>query len=312
MAREIDRKLRLTAALVGAATRKDLARAFHRVNAATAFDVERAHKWLQGKASPREPQVYEDWAKLLDLGQPAQWIADCDSAAFLDAVCSRHQRDPDVLRRQVDDLGVLASPQEERGPTLAGTYACYRHALSPYLQGRLVRGKLTMAITPAAQRFAATWQETLATGHRLRFDGHATLRRELHIDVSDTAGDAHTVFYLFPPAPLGSVLAGFMLCAPLLGPEVRPSITRIVMIRLPAASARLDDAPGPLAPQESVAADLVSFGMPVAEPEVVDQRIVAFLGGSEGGGFDQIVGTAYRALAEVFDRSWLMARASAA
>src|SRR4030095_10089810 len=62
LAREIDRKLRLTAAFLGAATRKDLARAFHRVNAATPFDVERAHKWLQGRATPREPQVYEDWA----------------------------------------------------------------------------------------------------------------------------------------------------------------------------------------------------------------------------------------------------------
>ena len=68
MAVDIDRKLWLTAALVGAATRKELAAAFRGVNPATAFDLERAHKWLQGRAQPRERRVYEDWALLVDLG----------------------------------------------------------------------------------------------------------------------------------------------------------------------------------------------------------------------------------------------------
>ena len=311
LAREIDRKLRLTAALLGAVTRKELAAAFRKVNAATPFDVERAHKWLQGRARPREQQVYEDWAKLLDLGRPGQWIAECDSEAFLDEICTRHERDADALRRQVEGAGVLASPQEERGPPLVGTYACYRHALSPYLRGRLVRGELTIATAPAPQRLSATWEETLATGRRLRFAGRVTLKRELYIDVGDIAGDAHTVFCLFPPAPLVSVLAGFMLCAPLLGPEVQPSVTRIAMIRLPAPSPRLRDVPGALAPQELVAGDLASLGMPVAEPALVDQRIAAFLGGGNGGGFDQLDSAAYRALAEVFDSNWLP-RASAA
>ncbi len=309
MAREIGRKLRLTAAFLGVASRKELARAFHRVNAATAFDVDRAHKWLQGRANPREPQVYDDWAKLLDLGRSAQWIADCDSEAFLDAICTRHARDPDALRRQVDDAAVLPSPQGDRGPPLIGTYACYRHALSPYFRGRLVRGEMTITPAPGQSRLPATWQETLATGRRLRFEGHATLKRELHIDVDDTASDAHTVFCLFPPTPLGSVLAGFMLCAPLLGPEIQPSITRIAMVRLPAASARLRDIPGVMESQESVAADLMSFGMPIAEPALVDHRIMAFLGGGHGGGLDQLDNAAYRSLAEILDRSWLLSAA---
>src|SRR5262245_48901037 len=101
VARDIDRKLRLTAALLGAVTRKDLAAAFRRVNPATPFDIDRANKWLQGRARPREPQVYEDWAKLLDLGHPGAWIADCDSEAFLDAICARHRRDRDALLRQI-------------------------------------------------------------------------------------------------------------------------------------------------------------------------------------------------------------------
>jgi hypothetical protein len=42
--RNIDQKLRVTMALVGAVTLKDLAAAFRRVNPATSFDVERTHE----------------------------------------------------------------------------------------------------------------------------------------------------------------------------------------------------------------------------------------------------------------------------
>lgn len=79
MGRDIDWKLCLTAAFVGAVTRKDLAAAFRAVNPATAYDLERAHKWLQGRARPREPAVYDDWARLLDLGRPGAWVAGCDA-----------------------------------------------------------------------------------------------------------------------------------------------------------------------------------------------------------------------------------------
>ena len=72
MATDIGRKLCLTAALVGAVTRKDLAAAFRRVDPATPFDLGRAHKWLQGRSRPRERRVYEDWARLVDLGEPAE------------------------------------------------------------------------------------------------------------------------------------------------------------------------------------------------------------------------------------------------
>ena len=298
-------------ALLGAASRKDLARAFHGVNANTAFDVERAHKWLQGRASPREPQVYEDWAKLLDLGRSAQWIADCDSEAFLEAIGSRHHRDPDALRRQADGAAAPTSQQTDHGLPLAGTYACYHNSVSPYYRGRLIRGELTIATARASQRLSATYEETMAAGNRFRLDGAVTPKRALHIGVSEAAGEAQIIFLLFPPAPLVSVLAGIMCCAPLIGPEGQPSATRIAMVRLPAASPRLREAPAPLAPQASVAEDLAALGLPIAEPALVDQRIAALLGGGDGGGTDHIAIDAYHALADVFDRN-LMSTASAA
>ena len=307
MPRDIDRKLRLTAAVLGAVTRKDLAKAFRRINSATPFDVERASKWMQGRARPREQQLYEDWAKLLDLGRPAQWIAECDSEAFLEAICIRHGRDPATLRHEAAGSAALAGQPQDRGPPLAGTYACYRHAWSPYFRGRLVRGELS--ITAA---LSATYAEALVTGRLVVLDGAITMStRAVRMDVRDTADEEQVYFSLFPPTPLVSVLAGFMCGQSLVGPELEPSVTRIVMVRLPAPSPPLRDAPVSLGPQESVAKDLAALGVRVVEPAMVDQRMATFLRGGDGGGLDQIPSATYRALAELFDRSWLTSMAGA-
>ena len=310
MARDIDRKLRLTAALLGAATRKDLAAAFRRVNPATSFDIDRANKWLQGRASPREPQLYEDWAKLLDLGRTGAWIAECDSDTFLDAICARHQRDRDALRRQIErPAPPTVQQQQERGPPLAGTYACYSHAWSPYFRGRLIRGELSITVVPATQRLSATYAESLPTG-RLQVEGAVTLnKRALHIDVHQA--DAQVAFCLFRPAPPVSVLAGLMCGAPVIGPDVQLSITRIAMIRLPGPNPTLREADAYLAPQASVASDLAALGLSIAEPAAVDEHIATFLRGGDGRGPDLIDSDAYRALAELLDRTWLASTTTA-
>ena len=105
MTRDIDRKLRLTAALLGVPARKDLAAAFRRVNPNTTFDVTRADKWLHGRAKPRDPKVYEDWSKLLGLDRPGHWIASCDYEDFLAEVAALHGRDPKELRQRLDGQG---------------------------------------------------------------------------------------------------------------------------------------------------------------------------------------------------------------
>ena len=105
MANNISQKLRLTAALIGAVTRKDLAAAFRRINPASAFDVDRADKWLQGRAKPRQFSVYDDWMKLLELQQPSDWIADCDLEDFIEQICIRHDRDRALLERRAAAFG---------------------------------------------------------------------------------------------------------------------------------------------------------------------------------------------------------------
>jgi hypothetical protein len=300
--REIDQKLRLTAAVLGAVTRKDLAAQFRRINPKTPFDVERAHKWLQGRARPRESQVYDDWAKLLDLGRTGQWIAECEIDAFLDAVCTRYERDRETLRSHLAPVAAGAAAQGRKA-ALGGTYACYSHAWSPYFRGRLIRGELS--ITPATQGLVATYAEVLPTG-RLMLDGIVNVgNRVVTIDVREHGGDAHFVFCLFLPRPPASLLTGLMSGATVIGPDAQPSVTRIAVVRLPEPSPRLRQAEAYLPPHPSVAQDLATLGLHIAEPDIVNRQLMAFLANGGEGGLDQPSVTSHRALVELFDRSWL-------
>ena len=49
---DIGLKLRLTAAVLACASRKDLCARFRAVNPATHCDLDRLHKWMQGRALP--------------------------------------------------------------------------------------------------------------------------------------------------------------------------------------------------------------------------------------------------------------------
>ena len=73
MAQDIDRKLRLTAALLGTAARKDLAAAFRRVNPNTAFDIGRADKWLVDPPREGAYALVQALAAQIASGSDPQW-----------------------------------------------------------------------------------------------------------------------------------------------------------------------------------------------------------------------------------------------
>jgi len=309
VARDIDRKLRLTAAFLGAIARKDLASAFRRVNSKTTFDVGRADKWLQGRAQPREPQIYEDWAKLLEIDRSPRWLADCEVGELLDVLSERHGRDRVELERALDGVGRSIG---RRGPGLSlnGFFVCYSYAWSPYFRGQVVRGELEIGSAMAADRLRVTYSEMLPTG-RIVLEGIMTIhKRALRLEVGDESGTVQFLnFCLFPPTPPASVLGGLMVGTTLIGPDAQPSVTRVVIVRLPGQAKALRTAPAYLPSQGSLAEDLQSLGMPVENASEIDEHLGAFLNGG-GGVFDQVSAASYRALVELFDRSWLTHTAS--
>lgn len=307
--------MRLTAVLLGLPARKDMAAAFRRVNPNTSFDVARADKWLHGRAKPRDPKVYEDWAKLLDLDRGGPWLAECAFEELLAESAAHHGRDPAELLERLEGQGGRGPTVEAPGLSLAGTYATYSHAWSPYFRGRLIRAE--MAIGAAARTGArsaprqtehptVSYTEILPTGP-LRLDGTiAADKRALRIEVCDeTQISQYLNFSLFPPSPPVSVLAGLMFGTTLIGPDAQPSTTRVVMVRLPADSARLRSAEAYLPEGGTIADDLASLGLPVDTSAPLERALRAFMEGGSGGGFDQVPATSYRDLLEQFDRLWL-------
>jgi hypothetical protein len=303
MARDIDRKLRATTTALGLITRKDLAAAFRRANAATTFDIERAHKWLQGRSNPRDARLYQDWIRVLDIDQSAEWVANCTFDVFLDVVARRYNVDREALSLQgMPPHFTRSSIANEPGSSLAGTYVCYSNSWSPYFRGHMIRGALTIAETATPQ---VVYSEALPTG-QLQVSGILSLsNRAMHMTLRESSGDAQFLFCLFPPTAPVRVLGGLMCGATLIGPDSSPSVTRIVMIRLPATSDDLHSANAYLPEAGSFAQDLTSLGLSVSSPQTVDERLSEFLCCGDGSGLDQPSTAAYRAIVELFDREWL-------
>lgn len=301
----IDRKLRLTAALVGAATRKDLAAAFRRINPATAFDVDRADKWLQGRSTPRQFSVYEDWIRLLDLDEAADWIGDSDLESFIERICARHGRDRQQLERRALAFGKPSRPlQGEQGATIVGRYICYSHAWSPYTEGQLVRSTLTIEQEGGPQRLSATYTEHLPTV-LLQARGQAFVTgRGVYIHVGGADDDSHFFFTLFPFSAPGSVLGGIMTGAPLFGPQPQPALTRMVLARVREPESRPEIMGGYLEPGATVADDLRKFGIDLEDMDAANGHIDGFLTPGNGGS-EKIPREDFQKVVDLFDRAWL-------
>lgn len=308
MAQHIAQKLRLTSALLGTVSRKDLAAAFRAVNPRTAFDVGRADKWLQGRAQPREISVYDDWAKLLELEQPGAWVAESDLPGFMAAISARHGIDGAELERRAG-LRSESFGQDEHGlgAGLAGTYACYSSAWSPYYRGRLIKGRLSIEHGPGAHALSATYSETLPTG-RLSIGGPVMpAKRGLYMHLKEVGGDAQFFFCLFPHTQPVSVLGGYICGSAVIGPEAQPSLARILLVRLRDPAAMTPGWGGYLPQGGSIAGDLAGLGIAVEHPEAVDRRLTEFLGADGNGGADQVPPAEFRGILDVFDRHWLRA-----
>jgi hypothetical protein len=307
MAQHIAQKLRLTSTLLGTVSRKDLAAAFRAVNPKTAFDVGRADKWLQGRAQPRELSVYDDWSKLLGLEQPGAWVAASDLPAFTAAICARHGIDKAELERRAGAPSKGSLHEDgSLGLALVGTYACYSRAMSPYYRGQLIKGSMSIKAGPDGHGLIAAYREILPTGQLLIGGPVTPAKRGLYAHLKEPGGDAHFFFCLFPQSQPGSVLGGYLCGGAIIGPEPQPSLSRILMIRLPDPPHGTELWGGYLASDRSIVADLAALGLIIDQPEAVNRQLAQFLAGdSSDGGALQIPPAEFHAILDVFDRQWL-------
>lgn len=300
-------KLRLTAAVLGCTTRKDLCARFRAVNPLTLVDVERANKWLQGRALPRSHGVYEDWAKLIGTPRPASWLAACTVEAFLEELARLFGVDPAALRARAARSGramarapAAVLPAAAGAAHLHGHYACYSWAWSPYFRGRLIRGALHLRPgAPGTLRADYTEQ---VMGRAALFAGDVVVgARSLQLSLRGTGETEMALFVaLFLPGPPASAMCGMMAGTSLVAPDPQPSSTRFVALRVPASPQATNRY---LEPDESIAADLAAQGLRLGDAVALDTLLAATLAGPDGRrpGMDLIAASEQTRLAEALD-----------
>ena len=222
---EFARKLRLTAQALGCVSQKELCARFLDVNPNTQFQLTNSYKWMQGRALPRSGAVYDDWARLLDLGKSAQYLTGCSLPEFVAALNERYEG--------VDD-GPLVDDRDDGSFSLAallqGSYAVYSLAWSKAARGLFIRGSLQ--ITPGPDdEIRANYSERVAGGI-LHFDGHVSVsHRAIHILLRDRKHQSSVLLTCHMPAPPANVLTGIMAGAAYHDPESRPMAVRLICVR---------------------------------------------------------------------------------
>lgn len=303
MATAFDHKLRMAAAALGCDSRKELCARFRQANKATACDLDRLNKWMQGRSVPRTASVYADFCAVIGTAQPGHWIADCSLEEFAAelAACTGI----DIARLAAQDAAPARGNARGVGlfgglATLAGAFAAYSPAWSPHFHGRLIRGSFRLA-AHKNRTLTATYAEALV-GRILRLSGEVHLDgRSMHVTVREPEGDMTLFISLQVPGPPASILSGVMSGVAFVAHESLPSACRIALIRVPEAP-RLDSSNRYLQPLPgAIAADLADLGVTPAEAGSFDAFIRDFLGASP----IQVTTQHQATLASMLDRQYL-------
>jgi len=302
---DITAKFQATLLALGCTSRKELCARFVAVNPATQCNVDRLNKWMQGRAQPRSPHVFNDWAKVLGTGRSGGWVANSGLDEFLQELSGQTGVAIDTLRQTDKSRPPAGAQRTGTGlvgglRALCGTFAWYAESWSPHYPGRFLRGSLVVRPVHGGT-VEAVYSEMLLDG-QVHMPGAVTLvGRVVHIHAHEPGGGSSIFLTLIMPGPPASVMCGIMAGASFLSHEPLPSASRVVFVRVPdgtplEASNRIIS-PGPLA----FAADLRSLGMTPTDGARLDRLINELL----GGGVMQISTGDQAVLAAILDSPFL-------
>ncbi len=297
-------KLRITAAVLGCATRKDLCARFRMANPGTEFDLERSHKWLQGRAAPRSSRVYDDWALVIGTKRPGAWIAACTIDAFIEEVRRLFDADESILRSMAANHG-RAAPKAAHGAAgsaVVAAYACYSPAWSPYFRGQLLRGSLHLEMRRVGER-RLVYRERIGDT-QIEFGGVAEVAGRTMCALLHAVGDGLPLcFTLYQPGTPASALAGIMAGSTYLAQEARPTACRFAAVQVPQAAA-LEASNRYFMPSPgAVADDLMTLGLPAAAAAEADAAVLALL--RDGAAIDQVELSEQTRIAEAVGLGWI-------
>src|SRR3546814_16103319 len=76
--------------VAGCATQKEMHARLKAVNPGTGYEPSRAYKWAQGRSTPRDPSVYDDLARLLELPVAGEVVRSCSYEEFRRLMEAQH------------------------------------------------------------------------------------------------------------------------------------------------------------------------------------------------------------------------------
>jgi hypothetical protein len=204
----------------------------------------------------------------------------------------------EAVRPEPDDLLL--------GRRLAGAYACYCPSWSPYSEGKIVRGSLVIEVAAGGGQLVATYGEKVALGRALLRGPVAVLDDAVQIDVFDDAARFRLSMCLFLPGRLASVLAGVISGVALVDVAPQPTAARIVMVRIPGATAAALEATNRyIDATEPLSGDLAALGVPAAMSAGLDALLGRFLAADQPPSYIKVAAAEYSQLTLAIDRLFI-------
>jgi hypothetical protein len=192
---------------------------------------------------------------------------------------------------------------------LAGAYACYCHSWSPHREGRIARASLVIeAGAGGARELEAIFSQCAATFGHFQLRGPvAIVNRSVYLDVMDVTACFRRSIWLFFPGAGARVLAEVMSGTTFVEVDSQPAATRIVMIRVPKAGAKMLEQSNRYlnATAAAFSSDLAALGLPVTVPAELDALLEGFLTADQPGSYIKVAAAEYTRLGQAINRLYI-------